>query len=91
MKGKKKEKHLKSKICNLFSNNCRVLYHFTNITFTTRSKPCSYRFLKLVIDVKDLQWKEVDSTNHFKKFLDLFIFYILIQIVCYTNFDHCII
>ena len=37
---------IKSKFCNLFSNNCNVLYHPTNITFTTRSKAWSYIFLK---------------------------------------------
>ena len=33
---------------NLFCNNCSVLDNSTNGTFTTRSKPCSYIFLKFI-------------------------------------------
>ena len=45
MKKKKKEEKTWFKM-KLFSNNGSALCHSTNVTFTNRSKPCSYIFLK---------------------------------------------
>ena len=38
--------YIKSKIYSRCSNNYNAVHHSTNIEITTRSKPCSYIFLK---------------------------------------------